>query len=84
MTSNIATFDVDSPSDVVVDVVAPSGVTISELRLGEVNVAKSGKWSSAGGKLTFKAEYLSTLEDDAVFTVGFSDNHTEQFTVHIV
>ena len=84
MTSNIATFDVDSPSDVVVDVVAPSGVTITNLLVNGEVITKSGKWSSAGGKLTLKADYLSQLAEDTAFTVSFSDNHAEQFTVHIV
>lgn len=64
-----------------------AGVTITNLYVGETEIAKSGgaNWSVSGGKtVVLKKAYLATLDvGDTVFTAKASDGLTVNFTVTV-
>jgi len=64
-----------------------AGVTITNLYVGETEIAKSGgaNWSVSGGKtVVLKKAYLATLDvGDTVFTAKASDGLTVSFTVTV-
>lgn len=64
-----------------------AGVTITNLYVGETEIAKSGgaNWSVSGGKtVVLKKAYLATLDvGDTVFTAKMTDGLTVSFTVTV-
>gem|GEM_PF-7013913 len=67
-----------------ISVATPEGITVSEMKIGDTQITKTNKWGYSGGEITFKATYLSSLEDGVtLFTVLMSNGDTSTITITI-